>query len=146
MYTNRGPDAKPKGHANFYPNGGANQSHCPPAPDWGCSHWRAVDFYAESITTNKFVSKHCDLWDDFREGKCDENPTAFMGGLIPDMKLVFPPDSFLLVLTTHTPYVNVLKIFSGQEENTSCTQILIHHMQKDRIMNRINMIVSIKRN
>lgn len=85
MYTNRGPDAKPKAHANFYPNGGANQSHCDPA-DWGCSHWRACDFYAESITTKKFVSRQCPEWDDYKAGKCNKNPTAFMGGIIPDTK------------------------------------------------------------
>lgn len=71
-------------HANYYVNGGAQQPHCPLPPDWGCNHWRSIDYFAESLTTNKFISRQCETWEDFQAGKCDKNTKAVMGGIIPD--------------------------------------------------------------
>lgn len=85
MYTGRA-EGSPKGHANFYPNGGTHQPHCPPPPDWTCDHWRSIDYYVESLTTKKFIGKVCDNYDDFKAGKCNKNASGYMGGLEPDMK------------------------------------------------------------
>lgn len=68
-------------HSNYYPNGGGQQPHCPKPPDWGCNHWRVIDYYAESITTNKFIAHQCENYNDFKAGKCKRNPTGVMGGL-----------------------------------------------------------------
>lgn len=70
-------------HANYYPNGGGQQPHCPHYPDWGCNHWRVIDYYVESLTTNKFVGRQCDTYEHFKTGKCSKNPTGIMGGLSP---------------------------------------------------------------
>lgn len=76
-------------HANYYPNGGGYQPHCPPPPDWACNHWRVIDYYVESLTTNKFVGRQCDNYNDFKAGKCNRNAVGILGGLNPHSTYVF---------------------------------------------------------
>lgn len=68
------------GHSDFYPNGGKNQPGCSGV---GCSHNRAWEYYAESITDNKFVAQNCNSYRDFTKKRC-EGSYAYMGGFTVD--------------------------------------------------------------
>uniref|UniRef100_A0A146MBK9 Pancreatic triacylglycerol lipase n=2 Tax=Lygus hesperus TaxID=30085 RepID=A0A146MBK9_LYGHE len=68
------------GHVDFYPNQGtAGQPGC--SLSFGkCSHQRAIQLFAESLSTpNGFLGRKCDHWKEYTAGQCDNNPTAFMG-------------------------------------------------------------------
>ncbi|KAF7267014.1 hypothetical protein GWI33_019720 [Rhynchophorus ferrugineus] len=68
------------GHSDFYPNGGSRQPGCGSDILGGCSHNRAWEFFAESLTNNKFVSQKCNSWDEYRNHLC-HGETRLMGGL-----------------------------------------------------------------
>lgn len=69
------------GHLDFFPNGGQEQPGClsltVPPPDWfynasyfaniiACSHNRAIDLYADSLTsTCPFVAYECASYNNF---------------------------------------------------------------------------------
>ncbi|XP_049940129.1 pancreatic triacylglycerol lipase-like [Schistocerca serialis cubense] len=75
------------GHADFFPNGGT-----PFQPGCGglveiaqaCSHARAHEFFAESITApgDAFLAVPCDSWDSYKERKCRGQPVP-MGERVP---------------------------------------------------------------
>ncbi|XP_063235840.1 lipase member H-like [Bacillus rossius redtenbacheri] len=71
------------GHADFYPNGGATQGGCTLDVSGLCSHNRANQLYAESITSNRFRARQCATWLLFRNGMCAGNAVAVMGYSIP---------------------------------------------------------------
>lgn len=53
----------PIGHSTFYPNFGRLQPGCGPDVTGFCSHVRAVEFLAESITNPyAFYGTHCSGW------------------------------------------------------------------------------------
>jgi pancreatic triacylglycerol lipase len=72
---------EPMGHADFYPNFGRSQPGCEGNDAaGGCSHGRAVNFYAESIT-DVFTAQQCTTFDGIDNNIC--TPTGFtarMGG------------------------------------------------------------------
>lgn len=69
----------PVGHSDFYPNGGSRQPGCGIDLVGGCAHNRAWEYFAESVTNNRFLARRCSNWANFTAGTCDGK--AFMGGL-----------------------------------------------------------------
>ena len=78
---------EPMGHADFYPNGGADQPGCTDSilkhflalfegfdeakASVGCNHVRAIYLFTESISSScLFQSYPCSSEDDFDDGKC----------------------------------------------------------------------------
>ena len=68
------------GHTNYTPNGPI-QPGCEIDPLMVCSHARAVEYYAESLTNNKFKAKQCPSWINYQMGLCMFNKESLMGGL-----------------------------------------------------------------
>lgn len=71
-------------HADYYPNGGNNQNGC--NGNGGCSHGRSIDYYVESINSNKFVAKQCASYSAFTSGQCKSHASSVMGTLSLDNK------------------------------------------------------------
>jgi hypothetical protein len=78
------------GTVDFWPNSGKTlQPGCPKrnykmlTDNDLCSHRRSWYFWAESVAAKNeksFHSVRCKSWDQFKEGKCDEDaPVAYMG-------------------------------------------------------------------
>jgi len=67
------------GHADYYPNGGKSQPGCGVDLVGTCAHSRAYAYYAESLTSNKFVGKKCGSYKDFSRGNCDQGESSSMG-------------------------------------------------------------------
>lgn len=70
---------EPVGHADFYPNGGARQPGCGLDLLGSCSHNRAWQYFAESISSNSFVGINCGSWDNLISANC-VGARAVMGG------------------------------------------------------------------
>ena len=63
----------PYGSVDFYPNGGAAQTHCGTFSLITCNHFAAVDFYDASLHAKercKFKGAVCDSWEDYASKKC----------------------------------------------------------------------------
>ena len=63
---------EPLGHVDYYPNGGQNQGCIVP----GCSHFRAKEYYIESIyaaPARIFLSKNCNSWKQFQYNDCHKH-------------------------------------------------------------------------
>uniref|UniRef100_A0A224XQS7 Putative pancreatic lipase-like enzyme n=1 Tax=Panstrongylus lignarius TaxID=156445 RepID=A0A224XQS7_9HEMI len=74
--------ADPLGDIDFYPNGGIDpQPMCTASrlSSIMCSHSASYRYLAEAIESGGFEATKCDDWLLFEEGKCDGNPTTFMG-------------------------------------------------------------------
>jgi len=63
--------------ADYFPNGGESQPGCLLNT---CSHLRAVDFYVESISNNRFHALQCPARDDLNSRRCVIYPGEWMGG------------------------------------------------------------------
>lgn len=73
------------GTADFYPDGGATQANCLIDVGGACSHGRAYEYYAESISSNKgFYGRKCSDKTHFLRNDCHSQDFAKMGGLKPD--------------------------------------------------------------
>ncbi|XP_065336260.1 lipase member H-like [Cloeon dipterum] len=73
---------EPLGHADFYPNGGISvQPGCGTDATGACSQARAIELFAESITSDDFIAFKCDDGNNFQNGRCYENEKAVMGYL-----------------------------------------------------------------
>lgn len=83
IHTNAGTlgMSDPVGHSDFYPNGGSRQPGCGIDLLGSCAHNRAWEFFAESVTANRFASSNCASWDVFRNGRCTAGQSTLMGGL-----------------------------------------------------------------
>lgn len=93
----------PYGHSDFYPNGGTVQPGCcdQSVGCGACSHYRAVFFFAESISKN-FVGTACGSYEDFEKSNCGRHPkTATMGGLNPAF---VQPGTYYLWTGPRTPF------------------------------------------
>lgn len=45
-----------------------------------CSHFQSWRYWSKSLTSKKlYPAKRCKSWRDFKSGRCDNNPTNFMG-------------------------------------------------------------------
>ncbi|XP_013166754.1 PREDICTED: inactive pancreatic lipase-related protein 1-like isoform X2 [Papilio xuthus] len=72
----------PRGHADFYPNGGYMQEPCcHSARDVrnNCQHTCAYYYFKESIRGNIFQAQKCSDFESFLSGKCVTNETSYMG-------------------------------------------------------------------
>ncbi|XP_057658431.1 endothelial lipase-like [Diorhabda carinulata] len=67
------------GTADYYPNGGTIQNSCGNDVTGVCSHERALTFFVESITSDRFVS--CANYDSYKNGECDDSDKSVMGRL-----------------------------------------------------------------
>ncbi|KAK0094962.1 hypothetical protein PV326_009557 [Microctonus aethiopoides] len=69
------------GHVDFFPNGGdAPQPGCEGIDQNRCSHKKSYDYMIESIAyPQKFPAFQCDSWQNYEDGKCADNPVAYMG-------------------------------------------------------------------
>jgi hypothetical protein len=63
---------EPRGHADFYPNGGEDQPGCIEIAG-ECSHSRAYKYFGESVHSNQFTACKCndDAWDTENWSSCD---------------------------------------------------------------------------
>ncbi|XP_044726525.1 phospholipase A1-like [Chrysoperla carnea] len=81
---------EPIGHANFYPNNGCGMKEKSRISDFKrmdiigelltstYSHYKATQYFFESIDSDEFLSTPCDSYKNFEEGKCNGNQ-VFMG-------------------------------------------------------------------
>lgn len=61
----------PLGHANFYPNFGRSQPGCGIDVAGNCAHSRAVEFFAESINSERnFWSRQCASYEEILQEVC----------------------------------------------------------------------------
>ncbi|XP_026750752.2 pancreatic triacylglycerol lipase-like [Galleria mellonella] len=78
IHTNAGIAGmeEPVGDADYYPNGGSEQTDCVRAT---CSHSRAWQLFAEStVNLQAFPSIRCESWTAFQNGTCDHE-ISYMG-------------------------------------------------------------------
>lgn len=74
------------GHADYFPNGGGIQPGCGIDVFGSCSHGRAYQFFAESLTSFGFESLECDSYRSYTRGSCENNDKSYMGRLEIDEK------------------------------------------------------------
>ncbi|XP_025413213.1 pancreatic lipase-related protein 2-like isoform X2 [Sipha flava] len=70
------------GHIDIYPNGGKSQPNCGKMDKrtGSCSHIKSYHYFAHSIWAKEdYVAQNCSSWDDYKNKKCKNNDTTFMG-------------------------------------------------------------------
>ncbi|KAF7267013.1 hypothetical protein GWI33_019719 [Rhynchophorus ferrugineus] len=67
------------GHLDYYPNGGSSQPGCGLDVAGSCAHSRAYIYYAESLSSNRFLSRLCSSYSDYTNGRCASNTASYMG-------------------------------------------------------------------
>jgi len=68
------------GHADYWPNGGRSQPGCGMDLDGVCAHGRSYDYFAESLTSDRFVARLCDSYSVYTNGACKTKKAVVMGG------------------------------------------------------------------
>ncbi|XP_074041939.1 lipase member I-like isoform X2 [Leptinotarsa decemlineata] len=88
IHTNGGTlgFGSPIGHADYFPNGGKSQNGCGLDMFGQCAHSRSYAYYAESLTSKKFVATKCGSYSDYRKGLCIHNEKSLMGGFNVDLR------------------------------------------------------------
>ena len=71
---------QPITHAAFYPNWGSSQPGCGIDLAGNCAHSRAHVLFAESIISNRFVSRRCQSYQEIVNRSCSGTETVSMGG------------------------------------------------------------------
>ncbi|KAJ8943952.1 hypothetical protein NQ318_013532 [Aromia moschata] len=91
----------PIGNGDYYPNGGVLQPGCVLSHDrsLSCSHSRAYELYAESVSVGSFVSTRCGLDATYELGLCANNDKSQMGGFV----FADKPDGKFYLKTSGTP-------------------------------------------
>lgn len=82
LHTNGGFQGMMKsiGHADFYPNGGGmSQPGCGSDLFGSCAHARATAIFRESLKTGGFCGRNCSSYEDYKNGKCDDNSVSYFG-------------------------------------------------------------------
>ncbi|XP_050503652.1 lipoprotein lipase-like [Diabrotica virgifera virgifera] len=90
----------PCGDSDFYANGGQSQPGCRGNSSESCSHARAYEIYAESLTSKDFVGQRCNSYSNYEKGKCD-GPKASMGMFQIDKNA---SGSYYLKTNSQSPY------------------------------------------
>ncbi|XP_023026087.2 inactive pancreatic lipase-related protein 1 [Leptinotarsa decemlineata] len=72
------------GHSDYYPNGGRTQPGCGVDLTGSCSHGRSYEYYAESLSNNRFEARECGSIKDYTSGKCNNAKRSFMCPFIRD--------------------------------------------------------------
>lgn len=72
--------AEPLARADFYPNWGSRQPGCGVDTTGQCSHSRAHHLFAETINSNRFVSRRCLNYQEILNQSCTGFGTVPMGG------------------------------------------------------------------
>jgi pancreatic triacylglycerol lipase len=71
---------QPRGHIDFYPNGGTKQPGCGVDIVGACAHSRAPAFFKESFIGEKlFRACKCESWEEFDTGACACTEEANLG-------------------------------------------------------------------
>ena len=72
MCTKRGLGIiQSSGHVDFYPNGGSNQPGCSSSVGAICSHFRAVEYFIETLSEKLYSHAFpCSSLDNFKAGQC----------------------------------------------------------------------------
>ncbi|XP_076392489.1 phospholipase A1 VesT1.02-like [Megachile rotundata] len=70
------------GDVDFYVDGALQQNGCYNIEL--CSHWRAYEYFAESVKSGGFLARRCNNFFDYELGKCESNDVAYMGGAVLD--------------------------------------------------------------
>lgn len=81
MHTNGGTlgFGKPLGQADFFPNYGQTQKGCGLDLFGTCSHLRAPEYFAESITSDGFIAQRCESFAEIKNSRCtNELPGEFV--------------------------------------------------------------------
>ncbi|KAG5885413.1 hypothetical protein JTB14_031435 [Gonioctena quinquepunctata] len=89
------------GHADYYPNGGRSQPGCGTDIAGTCAHSRAYAFYAKSLLSNRFSSRHCGSIADYNRGSCNSNAASVMGMLQIDKRA---NGKYFLKTNSNSPY------------------------------------------
>lgn len=95
--------AAPLGTADFYPNFGYNQPGCPCDFTHICSHFRATNFYAESLNNpDQFYAQKCASFDEISQNQCTVLSSGYLMGGEPSYKNI--SGVFYLPTNANPPY------------------------------------------
>ncbi|KAJ8974934.1 hypothetical protein NQ317_012914 [Molorchus minor] len=73
------------GHADYYPNGGSDQSGCILDLAGSCAHQRSFEYFAESIKNGTFLAERCLNFVEYYSGACN-GEKSLMGGYYVDKR------------------------------------------------------------
>lgn len=90
------------GHADYHPiGGGMNQAGCKEDIVGICAHFRAIDYYYEATTSDRFIALSCPSYEQYKKGDCKNNAKTVMGRIEPDKTA---SGSYYLDINAEEPY------------------------------------------